>query len=86
MKDGIFRVASIIICDFIERMNVFGDDKNEEKKDIDTFVPIGDSSSGDSQWKNVEEVSYPSLDEALELKFDLNNSTNIHQRLRNLNC
>ena len=54
--------------------------KEEDKKDIDTFVPHGDSSSssGDSKFKIVEEVSYPSLDEALELKFDLNNSTNIH--------
>ena len=62
--------------------------KEEERKDPDTFVPLGDSSSsnGDSQFKIVEEVSYPSLDDALEMKFDLNNATNISQRLRNLNC
>lgn len=46
----------------------------------------GQSSEGDSQYKIVEEVSYPSLDDALEIKFDLNYSTNIQQRLRNLNC
>jgi len=37
----------------------------------------GQSSEGDSQYKIVEEVSYPSLDDALEIKFDLNYSTNI---------
>lgn len=38
------------------------------------------------KFKEVEEVSYPSLDEALEMKFELNNITNINQRFRNLNC
>ena len=45
------------------------------------------SSDGeDSQFKILEEVTFPSLDDALELKFDLNNITNIQQRHRNLNC
>ena len=62
--------------------------KKEKEKKEEAFVPHGDSSSsnGDSQYKIVEEVQYPSLDEALDMKFDLNNSTNIQQRLRNLNC
>jgi hypothetical protein len=38
------------------------------------------------RYKDVEEVTFPSLDEALKMNFDLNNVTNIQQRLRNLNC
>ena len=38
------------------------------------------------KFKEVEEVSYPSLDEALDMKFELNHITGINQRLRNLNC
>ena len=44
------------------------------------------SDGGSSQFRMVEEVTFPSLDDALELKFDLNNITNIQQRHRNLNC
>jgi len=38
------------------------------------------------KFKEVEEVSYPSLDEALDMKFELNHITGMNQRLRNLNC
>ena len=34
----------------------------------------------------VDEVSWPSLDEALETPFDPNDVTSMAQRLRNLNC
>lgn len=44
------------------------------------------SDGANSQYRIVEEVTFPSLDDALELKFDLNNITNIQQRHRNLNC
>jgi hypothetical protein len=50
--------------------------KKDERADVADFNP-GKSSEGDSQYKIVEEVSYPSLDDALEIKFDLNYSTNI---------
>lgn len=40
----------------------------------------------EKRFKNVEEVTFPSLDEALNMKFDLNNITNMQQRLRNINC
>lgn len=38
------------------------------------------------RYREVEDVTFPSLDEALKMNFDLNNVTNIQQRLRNLNC
>lgn len=44
------------------------------------------SSETDSEFRNKQEVGYPSFEEAIEMKFDLNKVTNIQQRLRNLNC
>lgn len=41
--------------------------------------------SSKKKFKDVEEVTFPSLDEALNMKFDLNNVTNMQQRLRNIN-
>ena len=37
--------------------------------------PVPDSSK--KRFKDVEEVSFPSLDDALNMKFDLNNVTNM---------
>lgn len=49
----------------------------------------GGKSSSDSaegvHYKMVEEVTFPSLDEALNIAVDLNNITSIQQRLRNIN-
>lgn len=41
IKEGVMRIASIVICDVIERLNEFGDDKSEgaEKKSILVFLP-----------------------------------------------
>lgn len=36
-----------------------------------------DGGQGDLKFKEVSEVSFPSLDEALDAKFDLNNATSI---------
>lgn len=36
-------------------------------------------------FKIVEEVAYPSLDDAMAMDFDLNETTNINQRFRNIN-
>ena len=49
------------------------------------MVSSSDSVEGD-RYKMVEEIGFPSLDEALEMTLDINNVTNIQQRLRNLNC
>jgi hypothetical protein len=43
-------------------------------------------SESDSEFRVKIEVGYPSLEEAMDIKFDLNDVTNIQQRLRNLNC
>jgi hypothetical protein len=43
-------------------------------------------SETDSDFRVKQEVGYPSLEEAMDIKFDLNDVTNIQQRLRNLNC
>lgn len=39
IKEGIMRVASILICDLIERLNLFGDNVEEEKKGVLVFLP-----------------------------------------------
>jgi HrpA-like RNA helicase len=39
IKEGILRVASILICDLIERMNLFEDNLELEKKGILVFLP-----------------------------------------------
>ena len=39
IKEGVMRVASIIICDIIERQNTFNDDPEEDKKGILVFLP-----------------------------------------------
>jgi hypothetical protein len=39
IKEGVMRVASIIICDIIERQNTFNDDPDEDKKGILIFLP-----------------------------------------------
>jgi hypothetical protein len=38
----------------------------------------GSDSSGEGSFKMTEEITYPSLDEALSMKFDLNNVTSIN--------
>lgn len=38
----------------------------------------GSDSSGEGSFKMTEEITYPSLDEALGMKFDLNNVTSIN--------
>ena len=38
VKEGSMRAASIIICDLIERMNIWGDEPND-KKSILIFLP-----------------------------------------------
>lgn len=53
-------------------MGEIGDD--EEKKKSESVV------------KTVDSVGFPSLDDAINEPFDLNNITNMAQRLRNLNC
>ena len=39
LKEGVMRVASIIICEFIERQNLYGDDLTKDKKSILVFLP-----------------------------------------------
>jgi len=39
IKEGVMRVASIIICDFIERQNFYNDDLSKDKKGILVFLP-----------------------------------------------
>lgn len=39
IKEGVMRVASILICDIIERQNTFKDDLEVEKKGILVFLP-----------------------------------------------
>ena len=38
IKEGCMRVAAILICDIIEKLNVFGDEL-EEKKSVLVFLP-----------------------------------------------
>jgi HrpA-like RNA helicase len=38
VKEGCMRVAGLLICDAIERLNAFGDDPNE-KKSVLVFLP-----------------------------------------------
>lgn len=39
IKEGVMRVASIVICQLIEKENTFKDDLNDEKKGILIFLP-----------------------------------------------
>lgn len=39
IKEGVMRVASIVICQLIEKENTFKDDMNDEKKGILVFLP-----------------------------------------------
>ena len=58
-----------------------------EKKDSAGQYEGGEPNTASSKkFKNIEEVTFPSLDEALNMKFELNNITNIQQRFRNINC
>ena len=39
VKECSMRVAAMLICDVIERLNGFDDDKNDEKKSVLVFLP-----------------------------------------------
>lgn len=49
---------------------------NESSKDFEGGEEISPAETK-KRYKEVEEVTFPSLDEALNMKFDLNNVTNI---------
>ena len=62
-------------------------EKQQEQQQYETnMAQFKNSDSSNSQYKEVDIVSFPSLDDALEMKFDVNSVTSIAQRLRNINC
>ena len=65
-----------------------GEAQDEEmRQEVGEFkdqIEVSDDSDLKPQHDDI--VSYPSLDEALDIKFDVNTITSMPQRLRNLNC
>jgi hypothetical protein len=39
VKDGAMRVASLIVCDIIEKLNTFGEKPGAEKQSVLIFLP-----------------------------------------------
>ena len=66
--------------DFLER---YDDTDQMSRKVIQKQMEITDEPNNDIDVGN--EISYPSLDEALESTFDPNSVTNLQQRFRNIN-